>query len=113
MFFYWKQLTFGCQCNSLNAPGSRLTTVAAIVFAIGKFLESMMDRLPPPPGTGTLAAVPELWNTYELFPVSPLEGPVGPAVLTVAFMMYGSVAGTLVKTDSLTPKFLARTDLGV
>ncbi len=34
-------------------------------------------------------------------------------VLTVPFRMYGFAAGTLLKTDSLTPKFLARILLGV
>jgi len=35
---------------------------AAIVVAIGKFLESTILRVPPPPGTGTLEAGVE-WKT--------------------------------------------------
>ena len=37
----------------------------------------------------------------------------GGVVVMVPLMIYGSAAGTLAKTDSLRPKFLARTDLGV
>lgn len=43
-------LTFGCQCNSRRPPGSKVTIDAAIVFEIGKFRESTIFIVPPPPG---------------------------------------------------------------
>jgi len=42
---------FGCQCNSLSAPGLSVTIEAAIVFDTGKFVESTIWIVPPPPGT--------------------------------------------------------------
>lgn len=72
----------------------------------------MIERFPPPPGTGTTSFW-EWWKTYEEFPYRPASGPVRLAVLEVPLRMYGSGVGMLLKTDSLRPKFLARIDLGV
>lgn len=54
-----------------------------------------------------------MWYTYELLPVSSPLPPVTVRVLAVPFWIYGFFSGTLSKTDSGTPKFLARIDLGV
>lgn len=48
--------TFGCQCSSLNPPGLIVTIDAAIVFAAGKFRESTIWIVPPPPGTSVAAS---------------------------------------------------------
>jgi hypothetical protein len=50
-----RSLTFGCQCNSLSAPGLSVTIDEAIVWATGKFLESTVLTVPPPPGTSSAA----------------------------------------------------------
>lgn len=52
MYWGWGGgLTFGCQWSSRKPPGSSLTTAPAMVFAMGKFRESIIARVPAPPGT--------------------------------------------------------------
>lgn len=42
--------TVGCQWSSRRPFGSTVTMAAAIVVEIGKFLESTIWIVPPPPG---------------------------------------------------------------
>lgn len=89
-----------------------MTKVAAIVVAMGKLRESMIQSSPPWPGTGSEGCW-KVWYTYELFPTSAPSGPVTLRVLTVELKMYGFGDGTESKTDSFRPKFFAKTDFGV
>lgn len=86
--------------------------MAAMVVATGKLRESTIQSSPPWPGTGS-EGCRNVWYTYELFPTRAPSGPVTLRVLTVELKMYGLGDGTESKTDSLRPKFLARTDFGV
>lgn len=105
--------TLGCQWSSRKPPGLRVTYVAAIVFEIGKLVESILWNTPPCPPIFS-AGCSKVRYTNELFPeATGVTAPVTFFSLTVAFRMYGLGVGILSKTDSGTPKFFARISLGV
>ena len=80
-----------------------------MVGAIGKTRESIIESVPPPPGT--VGGV--ILESRYMKSVSPYGSETSAVLMSVGGKMYGSDAGRVLKTDSSTPKFLARMDLGV